>query len=49
MQSNKLLSCSYSAIYQVAFRQLFSDVFGRLGMIGDDWGSLGIIGDHWGS
>ena len=30
MQSNKLLcSCCYSAIYQVAFRQLFSDVFGR--------------------
>ena len=31
MQSNKLVCscCSYSAIYQVAFRQLFSDVFGR--------------------
>ena len=30
MQSNKLLCCcSYSAIYQVAFRQLFPDVFGR--------------------
>ena len=32
MQSNKLLCSSYSAIYQVAFRQLFLDVFGHLHM-----------------